>query len=157
VKSENKDSMATVAVIVTGLILLVTVIFLATRLVNVLSNNSVKGEVNNTARVEANIKPVGNVATGVVAAGPVVRSGKDITDSVCLSCHGSGVLGAPKIGEKGQWSARASKGLDGLVKTAISGLNAMPPKGGDPSLSDEDITKAVSYMLEQSGIEVKKK
>lgn len=156
-KSENKDSMATVAVIVTGLILLVTVIFLVTRLANVVSNNSVKGELNNSAHVEANIKPVGNVATGAVAAGPVVRSGKDIVDSVCLSCHGSGVLGAPKIGEKGQWSPRASKGLDGLVKSAINGLNAMPPKGGDPTLSEENISAAISYMLEKSGIEVKKK
>jgi cytochrome c5 len=157
VKSENKDSMATVVMIVTGLMLVAAVVFLFTRLANVISDNSVKGELNNTARVEANIQPVGNVATGAVAAGPVVRSGKEIADSVCLSCHGSGVLGAPKIGEKGDWSARAGKGLDGLVKTAISGLNAMPPKGGDPSLSDEDITKAVSYMLEESGIEVKKK
>jgi cytochrome c5 len=158
VKSENKDSMATVAMIVTGLMLLATVVFLVTRLVNVVNENSVKGDVNNETRVEANIQPVGIVATGAVAAGPVVRNGKDIVDAVCISCHGSGVLGAPKIGEKDQWSARvAARGLDGLLMSATNGLNAMPPKGGDPTLTEEELTSAISYMLEKSDIDVKKK
>jgi cytochrome c5 len=156
VKNENKDSMATVVMIVTGLILLAAVIFLVTRLTNVVSENSVKGEISNEALVEANIQPVGKVATGAVAAGPVVRSGKDIVDAVCISCHGSGVLGAPKIGEKDQWGPRAAKGLAGLLKSATNGLNAMPPKGGDATLSEADLTKAITYMVEQSGVELKK-
>lgn len=147
--------MAIVAMLVAAVILLVAVVFLVTRLANVVDENSVKGEVDNEARVAANIAPVGKVVSGEVATGPVVRGGKEIVDAVCLSCHGTGVLNAPKIGEKGDWTARASKGLSGLVKTAISGLNAMPPKGGDPTLSEDDITKAVSYMLEQSGIDAK--
>jgi len=156
VKNENKDSMATVVMIVTGLLLLAAVIFLVTRLANVVNENSVKGEINDEALVEANIHPIGKVATADVTAAPVVRSGKDIVDSVCISCHGSGVLGAPKIGEKSQWGPRAAKGLDALLHSATNGLNAMPPKGGDASLTEADLTKAITYMVEQSGLELKK-
>jgi cytochrome c5 len=157
VKNENKDSMATVVMIVTGLVLLAVVIFLVTRLANVVNENSVKGEINDEALVEANVHPIGKVATADVTAAPVVRSGKDIVDSVCISCHGSGVLGAPKIGEKSQWGPRAAKGLDALLHSATNGLNAMPPKGGDASLTEADLTKAITYMVEQSGLELKKK
>jgi cytochrome c5 len=46
----------------------------------------------------------------------------------------------------------AAGGLDGMVSSAIRGKAAMPPKGGDPSLSDEEVRAAVEYMLEQTGV-----
>ena len=72
----------------------------------------------------------------------------------CAGCHGAGVLGAPKTGDKAAWAARlsAAGGLDGLVGHAVTGKNSMPPKGGDASLSDQEVHDAVVYLLKQSGI-----
>ena len=155
-KQENKDSMAPIAMIFGVVVLLAAVIFLVTRLVSVYDQNSTKGEINTEAHVLANIQPVGEVATGEVAA-PAARSGKEVVDAVCASCHGAGVLGAPKIGDNGQWSGRFANGLDALVKTATSGIGAMPALGGDPTLSEDELTDAIIYMLNESGISAKKK
>jgi cytochrome c5 len=156
VKQENKDSMAPIAMIFGVVVLLAAVIFLVTRLVSVYEQNSTKGEINNEAQVLANIQPIGEVATGEVAA-PAARSGKEVVDAVCASCHGAGVLGAPKIGDNGQWSGRFANGLDGLIKTATSGIGAMPAMGGDPTLSEDELADSIIYMLNESGISAKKK
>ncbi|MCP2936072.1 c-type cytochrome, partial [Salmonella enterica subsp. enterica serovar Typhimurium] len=49
------------------------------------------------------------------------------------------------------WSSRIATGLDALVKSAINGKGAMPAKGGNASLSDDEITRAVAYMGNKSG------
>jgi len=111
------------------------------------------------AKILENIKPVGKVNIGsvavaatapVAAAGP--RSGKDIFSSTCVACHGTGVAGAPRVGDKAAWSPRASRGIDGLLKSAIHGLNAMPPKGTCAACSDAELKGAIEYMLKQSGL-----
>lgn len=79
------------------------------------------------------------------------RTGKDVVDKVCIACHGTGANGAPKIGDKKAWKARASKGLSGLTKNALQGIRKMPPHGGQPGLSDLDIARAITYMVNQSG------
>lgn len=110
------------------------------------------------AKIQENIKPVGEVNVGSVsasAAAPVAagpRSGKDVYGSSCMACHSTGVAGAPKVGDKAAWSARASKGVDGLLKTAISGLNAMPPKGTCATCSDDELKGAIEFMLKETGL-----
>jgi cytochrome c5 len=79
------------------------------------------------------------------------RSGKEIVDSLCISCHGTGVDGAPKIGDKKAWAARAEKGLTGLSKSAMQGIRQMPAHGGNPNLTDTEIERAITYMVNQSG------
>jgi cytochrome c5 len=79
------------------------------------------------------------------------RSGKDIVDSLCISCHGRGAGGAPKIGDKDAWTKRASKGLTGLSKSALEGIRQMPPHGGNMKLTDTEIERAITYMVNQSG------
>lgn len=114
-------------------------------------------------RLEGRIKPVGTVVTDpavlvkAAAAAQAARpamSGEQVYSKVCAGCHGSGVLNAPKVGDKGAWGERfkAQGGLDGLVKKAINGLNAMPPRGGDASLSDDEVKGAVEHMLKQTGL-----
>lgn len=88
------------------------------------------------------------------AAAAEPKSAEQIVQTVCSSCHGTGVLGAPKIGDKGAWEQRMQQGLDTVVNLAINGIRAMPPRGGDASLSDEQVHDAVVYMLKESGIEV---
>jgi cytochrome c5 len=79
------------------------------------------------------------------------RSGKEVVDSLCISCHGSGVGGAPKIGDNKAWASRAQKGLTALSKTAIAGIREMPAHGGNPRLTDTEIERAITYMVNQSG------
>jgi cytochrome c5 len=79
-------------------------------------------------------------------AGPA--DGQAIYQSVCMACHAAGVAGAPQPGSELMAQRLADKGLDGLVSSAINGLNVMPPRGGRPDLSDEDIHAAVVFMTE---------
>ena len=79
------------------------------------------------------------------------RSGKEVVDGVCVSCHGTGVNGAPKIGDRNAWAARASQGLTSLTRNAIDGIRRMPSHGGNPQLSDAAIERAITYMVNQSG------
>jgi cytochrome c5 len=79
------------------------------------------------------------------------RSGKEVVDAVCVACHGTGASGAPKIGDKKAWAKRASQGLTGLTKHAIKGIRQMPPHGGSPNLTDLEIARAITYMVNQSG------
>ena len=78
-----------------------------------------------------------------------------MVERVCAACHTSGVLGAPKIGDNATWSQRLSeKGLETLVKHSIEGFNSMPPRGGDASLSDDEVHKAVEHLLERSDVAI---
>jgi cytochrome c5 len=79
------------------------------------------------------------------------RSGKEVVDSLCISCHGSGASGAPKIGDKKAWAARADKGLSGLSKNALAGIRQMPAHGGNMKLTDIEVERAITYMVNQSG------
>jgi cytochrome c5 len=82
------------------------------------------------------------------AAAPAAASadaGKKLYDSTCMACHGAGVAGAPKFGDKTAWAPRLKKGKDALYTSALKGLNAMPPKGGS-SASDDEVKAAVDYM-----------
>ena len=79
------------------------------------------------------------------------RSGKEVVESLCVSCHGIGARGAPKIGDKQAWSKLASRGLSGLSKSALNGIRGMPPHGGNPNLTDTEIERAITYMVNQSG------
>ncbi len=89
----------------------------------------------------------------VAAAAPVQRNGQQVYQSACVACHGSGIAGAPKAGDTGQWAKRVSKGLETLYASAINGLQGsagvMPAKGGNPVLSDAEVKAAVDYIVAQ--------
>ncbi|KRW61288.1 c-type cytochrome [Pseudomonas sp. TTU2014-080ASC] len=90
-------------------------------------------------------KGVGAVA---VAAGGGARSADDIIAKHCNACHSTGLLGAPKIGDTAAWKDRADHqgGLDGILAKAISGINAMPPKGTCADCSDDELREAIQKM-----------
>ena len=79
------------------------------------------------------------------------RSGKEVVDNVCATCHASGVNGAPRIGDAKAWEARSKRGLTSLTATALEGVRKMPAHGGAMSLSDNEISQAITYMVNQSG------
>ena len=64
-----------------------------------------------------------------------------------MACHATGVAGAPKAGDKAAWASHLSHGMDQLYTHAIKGFKAMPPKGGNVSLSDAEVKAAVDYMV----------
>ncbi len=101
-----------------------------------------------------NFKRLIKLATPVVGAValmvsmPASADGKKIYKKACKMCHGSGMMGAPKFGDKAAWVDRLAKGTDTLNDHAINGFGKMKPKGGKKSLSDEDVIAAVAYMVE---------
>jgi cytochrome c5 len=105
------------------------------------------------------LKPVGQVKVegAAVAQAPVVekapapKSAKEIYDTVCMACHTTGILEAPKYGDKAAWADRIAKGEATLIQNAINGLNNMPPRGGNNTLSDEEVKQSVQYMLAAVG------
>ena len=111
------------------------------------------------AKTEENIKPVGEVNIGtapaapsaapVAAAGP--RSGEEVYNAHCAACHGTGVAGAPKVGDAAAWAPRAAQGIDTLLSHATNGLNAMPPKGTCAACSEDELKGAIEHMLSNSG------
>jgi len=79
------------------------------------------------------------------------RSGKEVVDTLCIACHGTGAKGAPKIGDSKAWAKRSSQGLTSLTRSALDGIRQMPPHGGNPGLTDAEIERAITYMVNQSG------
>jgi cytochrome c5 len=87
------------------------------------------------------------VAAATPAAAGAKPDGKKIFDGGCIACHGAGVAGAPKFGDKAAWAPRIATGMDALYAASIKGKGVMPPKGGNPSLSDADVKAAVDFMV----------
>jgi cytochrome c5 len=90
--------------------------------------------------------PVAPAASATAGA----DAGKKIYEGTCVACHGSGVMGAPKFGDKAAWAPRIKTGMDTLYNAALHGLRAMPAKGGNASLSDVDVKAAVDYMVSKA-------
>jgi len=107
--------------------------------------------------VAQRIQPIGRVEFGGSDGGGAAggHSGEEVVKTTCAACHQAGVAGAPKMGDKAQWSARIKQGQKQLVASAIKGKGAMPPKGGNASLSDDDVARAVVFMANQSGASFK--
>lgn len=96
----------------------------------------------------------GAVEVTKVALSSAAESGKAVYDKACMACHAMGIAGAPKLGDAADWSARLAKGMDVLHSNAINGYTGdkgiMPAKGGNPSLSDDEVKNAVAFMVESS-------
>ena len=102
-------------------------------------------------KVASRLQPVGRVEFGAPAEAPGARSGESIVKAVCATCHQAGVANAPKLAEASDWATRLKGGLNPMVQAVLKGKGAMPPKGGDASLTDEEVTRAVVFMANQAG------
>ncbi len=110
--------------------------------------------------VAARIQPVARVELGDAASGPrALKSGEETYKGVCAACHAQGIAGAPKVGDTAAWAPHIKEGLATLVKNAINGMQSpkgvMPPRGGNPTLTDWEVTAAVVYMANQTGANFK--
>ena len=75
--------------------------------------------------------------------------GKQVYESACIACHAAGVAGAPMPGSDEMAKRVTEKGIDGVLTSAINGLNVMPPRGGRPDLSDDQIRAAIEFMQQK--------
>ncbi|WP_103018007.1 c-type cytochrome [Alicycliphilus denitrificans] len=85
-------------------------------------------------------------AAAAPAGGAGQAAGKAVYESTCVACHGTGVAGAPKFGDKAAWAPRLAAGFDEVLKIATQGKGAMPPKGGSTA-SAADFKAAVEYLV----------
>lgn len=132
--------------IFTGMSILVTAHFAYAGLSGSLDEKSIAERL----QPEAAVTIEGGSATAQTTASEsskITDIGQQKYEEVCKMCHDTGLAGAPKFGDKGDWSPRISQGMATLVKHAIQGLKAMPPKGGCSACTDEEIQKAVEYMV----------
>jgi len=97
------------------------------------------------------IQPVARLELKIATVAPGSRTGEQIYQSVCASCHGAGVLGAPKTGDAAAWGPRIAQGFDTLTQNAINGIRAMPPRGGGADLTDTEVQRAVAYLANTAG------
>lgn len=88
--------------------------------------------------------------SGAAQQSPSPKKGEEVYLQVCAVCHATGVAGAPKLGDKAAWAPHIKHGFDHMVDTAIHGKGAMPPRGGQAGLSNDDVRAAVKYMVEKS-------
>lgn len=88
---------------------------------------------------------------------PILALGAEVWDGRCIACHSfKGLTGAPKITSEEAWAPRIDQGLEVLFEHAIGGFMGpkfleMPPRGGDPDLTDEEVMAAVAFMVWLSG------
>jgi cytochrome c5 len=77
--------------------------------------------------------------------------GDQVFNTACLACHGAGIAGAPKYGDKAAWAPRIAQGMATLHKHALEGFQGkagfMPAKGGRADYSDKSIISGVDYMV----------
>ena len=140
--------------------ILLAVYVLVSSLINTIKKNSTKGEIDSTSLVAAasdNLKPVGTSSTSdapVVAASTSARSGKEVYAAVCQACHATGVAESPKFGDKAAWEPRVATGLDAMLTVAINGKGAMPARGGNPAVTDDELKAAILYMTKEAGFDL---
>lgn len=104
--------------------------------------------------IRARTQPVGELCKAgqacgeavAASAGGAARSGEAVYNQFCFACHSTGVGGAPKVHNVGEWAPRLAKG-DAVVWTSVTkGLNAMPPKGTCMNCSDDELHSAIAFM-----------
>lgn len=154
------------SILIGGLIVLTIALIILAVIISSGVNQSDINAQNRDRQVIERIAPVGQITVGEVDSAQTADSGSGDTgageaaagdaiyETSCAACHASGVAGAPTFGDEAAWSGRMEKGIDTLYSNAIDGFQGetgvMPPKGGNTSLSDEEVKAAVDYMVEQA-------
>lgn len=117
------------------------------------AKEAVAGQDNSALAIKADAGAAGQV--GSASGGPAApKSGEDTFQQVCSACHGAGIAGAPKAGDKAAWGPRLAKGKEVLYDHALKGFQGssgvMPAKGGRADVSDDLVKAAVDHMVDMA-------
>jgi len=149
------------SVMIGGLILLAIALIIVAIVVSSGVNHSNVSATVRDATVAKRIQPVGQITIGAEPAAASTQasgsqqteaaSGETVYKTTCSACHGTGAAGAPVFGNSEAWSPRIAKGIETLYQHALHGFQGdsgvMPPKGGNSSLTDEEVKAGVDYMV----------
>jgi cytochrome c5 len=97
------------------------------------------------------LRPIILTIACTISLSAFAEPGENTYKQVCASCHASGVLNAPKFGDKAKWAPLIAEGQVVLTAHGYVGVRGMPAKGGNPNLSIEGFTEAVAYMVNKAG------
>jgi cytochrome c5 len=142
-----------IAAVVAAFAIPVVVIWLLAYNVNETVRTGAGTDPFSDAAVAKRIAPIAQVTVRDANAPHVFKTGEEVYKAVCVTCHGTGAAGAPKFENNNDWAPRIAQGFDTLLKTALAGKGAMPPRGGTSpdDYSDYEIARAIVYMTNHSG------
>ena len=80
----------------------------------------------------------------------MAADGQAIYDKSCKGCHDKGLMGSPKTGDKDKWAVLIKNGQDALEASVMKGKGKMKAKGGNDSLTADDVKAATAYMVQKS-------
>ena len=139
-----------ITLVAAAFIVPVIVIILLTQFVTLESKQSPGSDAYAASAVAARIAPVASDAVFDASAVVVPKTGQQVFEAQCTTCHTAGLLGAPKFGDAAAWAPRVAKGYDALQTSALHGKNSMPAQGGG-EFSDYEVGRAVVYMANHGG------
>jgi len=139
-----------ITLVAAAFIVPVIVIILLTQFVTLDSKTSPGTAALTASAVASRIAPVASDAVFDATAVVVPKSGQQVFEAQCTTCHTAGLLGAPKFGDAAAWGPRVAKGYDVLLQSALHGKNNMPAQGGG-DFTDFEIGRAVVYMANHAG------
>jgi cytochrome c5 len=145
-----------ITVVVLAFVVPIAAIVLLTQLLTTGIKLDPNSPVMTAEYVAERLRPVGQLVVADAKGGTqAAKSGEEVVKAVCAACHATGALNAPKIGDSAAWGKVAAQGLDKMTEHAVKGIRQMPARGGNPSLSDLEVARAVVYMANQSGQKLK--
>ena len=149
-ESAIKTPRQLVTLVAAAFIVPVIVIVLLTQFVTLDNKTSPGTAALAASAVAARIAPVASDAVFDASVVVVPKTGQQVFEAQCTTCHTAGLLGAPKFGDAAAWAPRVAKGYDALLQSALHGKNNMPAQGGG-EFSDYEIGRAVVYMANHGG------
>jgi cytochrome c5 len=139
-----------IVVVAAAFIVPIVVIIMLTQFVT-LGNKEAPGSFAlSPSEVAARIAPIGAVKVSNPNDVAAARSGQQVFEAQCTTCHTAGALGAPKFGDAAAWGPRIAQGYPALLNSALHGKGNMPAQGGG-DFSDFEIGRAVVYMADKGG------
>jgi len=139
-----------ITLVAASFIVPVIVIILLTQFVTLDNKKSPGSAALTASAVAARIAPVASDAVFDANAVVIPKSGQQVFEAQCTTCHAAGLLGAPKFGDAAAWGPRVAKGYDALLVSALKGKGNMPAQGGG-DFTDFEIGRAVVYMANHGG------
>ena len=129
----------------------ILIILLATYVVRSTTSGGAGSDAMGEKAIAERMRPVGFVTFADPSAAKSLQSGEAVYAAACSACHAAGIAGAPRTGDAAAWAPRIKQGFDLLVKHAVEGFKAMPPKGGNSNLDSIEVARAVAFIGNQSG------